>query len=82
MTSNLSTVKSRLALLYSSDPKVHIDLFQKRDRKHITNAEAEITAVYPNVFTAKISEDGVQKNYTFQYVDLITHNVVIRELSI
>ena len=40
-----------------------------------------ITAVYPNIFTARLKEDGIERNYTFQYVDLLTHTMEIKELN-
>ena len=58
-----------------------MDISNKGERKHLSNIPAVITAVYSNIFTAKLNEGGVVKKYTFQYVDLLTHNVVINELN-
>ncbi len=76
----LSLIKSQVMYLFKTNPKVHIDISNRSDRKHLTNVAAVITAVYPNIFTAKLKEDGIERNYTFQYVDLLTHTMEIKEL--
>lgn len=78
---NLSLIKSQVMHLFKTNPKVHIDISNKSDRKHLTNVPAVITAVYPNIFTARLKEDAMERNYTFQYVDLLTHTVEIKELN-
>ena len=78
---NLSLIKSQIYYLFRNNPKVHIDISNRRDKKHLTNIPAVITAVYPNIFTVKLKEDDVERNYTFQYVDLFTHNLEIKELK-
>ena len=81
MTNNLSVIKSQVKHLYQTNPEVHIDLSFKNVRKHFTNVSAVITAVYSNIFTAMLKENGVEKPYTFQYVDILTHNIEIKELN-
>ena len=78
---NLSLIKSQIFYLYKTNPKVHIDVSNKSYRKHLTNVPAVITGVYPNIFTAKLKEDDIEKTYTCQYVDLLTHNIEIKELT-
>ncbi|MBR2877805.1 MAG: hypothetical protein IKB92_01765, partial [Clostridia bacterium] len=77
----LSHIKSQVMYLFNTNPKVHIDISNKGERKHLSNVPAVITAVYSNIFTATLNEDGVVKKYTFQYADLLIHNVVIKELN-
>lgn len=81
MTNNLSVIKSQIMCLYKNNPNVHINIFARTERKHIENVSAEITAVYPNIFIAKLKENNIEKSYTFQYVDLLTHNIEIKELK-
>ena len=77
----LSLIKSQVMYLFKTNPKVHIDISSRSDRKHLTNAPAIISAVYPNIFTARLKEDGIERKYTFQYVDLLTHTIEIKELN-
>ena len=77
----LSLIKSQVMSLFKTNPKVHIDISNRSDRKHLANIPAVITAVYPNIFTARLKEDGIERNHTFQYVDLLTHTMEIKELN-
>lgn len=77
----LSLIKSKVMYLIKTNPKVHIDISNRSDRTHLTNVPAVITGVYPNIFTARLKENDVEKNYTFQYVDLLTHTMEIKELN-
>lgn len=52
---------------------------QKNSRPY--SFSGEITAVYTNIFTVLLNEDDPKKSYAFQYVDLITHNISIKELG-
>jgi len=67
--------------LFKTNPNIHIDISSRIDRKQLTNVPAVITAVYPNIFTAKLEDENIEKSYTFQYVDLLTHTIEIRELN-
>lgn len=77
----LSHIRSHIMYLFKTNPEVHIDISNRRDRKHLTDVPAVITGVYPNIFTAKISENDVEKKYAFQYGDLLTNNMEIKELT-
>ena len=45
----LSLIKSQVMYLFKTNPKVHIDISNRSDRKHLANIPAVITAVYPNL---------------------------------
>lgn len=77
----LSIIKSQVMYLFETNPKVHIDISNRSDRKHLVNVPATITAVYPNIFTARLKEDGIERECIFQYVDLLTHTMKIKELD-
>lgn len=77
----LSLIKSQVMYLFKTNPQVHIDISSRSDRKHITNVPAVITGVYPNIFTARLKENNTEKDCIFQYVDLLTHTMEIKELS-
>ncbi len=77
----LSLIKSQVMHLFKTNPNVHMDITSKNPRKNLTNVPAMITATYPSIFTALVKEDGVQRKYTFQYVDLLTNTLHIKELG-
>lgn len=89
--STLSLIKTQVMYLFrqcgfgsplpKAKLKVHIDISNRSGKKYLTNIPAVITAVYPNIFTAKSEEGGIERNYTFQYADLLTHPVEIKELN-
>ena len=58
-------------------PLIHISVTMNRPRVRIEDQVARITAIYPNVF--KIETRG--KEYTAQYVDVLTGNLKIAELD-
>ena len=56
----LSLIKSQVMHLFKTNPKVHIDISSRSGRKQLTNVPAVITAVYPNIFTTRLKEDGIE----------------------
>jgi len=81
MTDTLSLIKSQINFLFMKNEKIHVDLSYRGERKHPANITAVITGVYPNIFTIRLTEEAVKRNYAFKYVDLMTHNIEIRELK-
>lgn len=77
----VSLVRSKIMDLFRRHAEIHMDVCCKSNRTHLENAFAVITAVHRNLFTVRITEDGIEKSYTFQYVDLLTNLVHIRELD-
>lgn len=81
MTNDLSVIKTQVKTLFLKKQKIHIDLSQKNKNKSLSHLSAEITGVYPNVFTVKAMKNGRETAYNFQYSDLLIHNVAIEELN-
>lgn len=81
MTNDLSVIKSQVKALYEKKQTVHIDMSQRNKNKNLTNVSAEITGVYPNVFTLKTVGTTKETSYNFQYADLLIHNLEIKELN-
>lgn len=79
MTNILSQIKSQIINLYNQNSVIHIDI-AKKNKNFNSDISCKITAVYPNIFTV-LSNEECQKSYSFQYVDLITHNICIKELN-
>ena len=81
MMNELVMLKSKVENLFKTCPNVHMDLSLKTERIYLTNVSADITAVYPNLFEVMVHEDNGVKKHIFQYVDLLTKNVKIKELE-
>ena len=81
MTNVLSQIKSQITNLYKQNSQIHLDISQKNKKSCLSDVSGEITAIYPNIFTVLLNEDDSKKSYAFQYVDLITHNISIKELD-
>lgn len=81
MTNDLSEIKSQVKALYDKKQTIHIDLSLKCKNKNHSDYVAEITGIYPNVFTIKTLENGIEKPYSFQYADLLIHNIEIAEIK-
>ena len=77
MIVTVNEIKQKIQFLYQTHPLIHISVTMNRPRVRIEDQEARITAIYPNVF--KIETRG--KEYTAQYVDVLTGNLKIAELD-
>ena len=69
-------IRNGIKELVKRGQKIHVD-FIKRRHPLVTDMEAVIREVYPNLF--RIESQGVF--YTVQYVDLLTKEVRIKELA-
>lgn len=81
VVNRLTCFRAQITYLCKNHPNVHIDLSVAKSRKKLVNVPAVITSVYPNIFFATLDEDGIKRNYTFQYADLLTGNLIVRELD-
>ena len=70
-------IRMKITRLYSTNPKIHVNVCMPGQRIQIQNEEATIVALYPHVF--EIAAHG--KRYSVQYIDVLTKNVVIAELN-
>lgn len=78
MTNHLSEIKSQIKKLYNENPNVLADLSFRGERNHLKDVPAVITAVYSNIFTVNIDENGIIRKHSFQYSDILTGNLKIR----
>ena len=78
MKTSLTDIKFYIEKLYHEKAKIKVDIDIKKERKHFTDIPAVLTGVYPNVFTLTLFIDKKEKNYSFQYSDLLTENIKIK----
>ena len=72
---NLADIKTRI----NSIKGKNIDIFINRGRKKVDNFCGTVENTYPSVFTVKIDDDGVLKNVTCSYSDVLCGDVKIVE---
>ena len=73
----LDTIKEKIQHLYRTNPKIHITVILNRPKVNVTNCEATIIGVYPNIF--QIESQG--KHYTVQYTEVLMKSIIISELE-
>lgn len=81
MSNTLTIIKSEITEIYRKNQKIHIDFGARSKRKNFKNVPAVITAVYPNIFTARLKDSEGEEDCTFQYADILTRGIVVRELE-
>lgn len=77
----LDTIREQIKTLFETNPKVHVDISLRHPKLNLENDPAVITAVYPRVFCLEEQSEGVVQNHTLQYADVLTRQIVIRELE-
>lgn len=78
MNNTISQIKSQIQRQYAENPRILIDLSVRGERNRFQDAPAVITAVYSNIFTVDIDENGVTRKHAFQYADILTGNLAIK----
>ncbi len=77
----LEQYKAEIKNLYEKKQKIHMDLNLSYPKLSLTNEEAIITAVYSHMFQIEEHKNGVANRHTIPYTELITRQVVIKELE-
>ncbi len=75
----LDLIKKKVAYLYSTNPKIHVNVKLNHPRLEIKNGVAEIKGVYKNIFCIEEYTTGVPRTHSLQYVDILTKNFEIIE---
>lgn len=75
-------IKKKLARLLENDPCVHISVRATHSKILADNAEAKIVGVYSNIFRVEEESMGYKRFHAFQYADIITGAVEVKELGI
>ena len=81
MNVDLQNIRTKIRLLYNTNPDVHINISVNRSKTCTQKIKATITGIYPNLFTAESGDCGIKKHYNFQYVDILTGGIEIDELN-
>lgn len=75
----LEMIKKKVAYLYTTSPKIHINVRLPHPRLELKNDLVEIKGVYKNIFCIEETSTGSPRTHSLQYVDILTHNIEIIE---
>ena len=75
----LDKIKKKVAYLYATSPKIHINVRLTHPRLELKNDLVEIKGVYKNIFCIEETTTGIPRTHSLQYVDILTHNIEVVE---
>jgi uncharacterized protein Veg len=70
----LDSIKQRIRYLYSTSPRIRMDVELAHPRLSLKNDPVTIKGVYKNVFRIEEYSTGEPKCHTLQYIDILTGN--------
>lgn len=77
----LDYIREQIRNLCKNDSKIHIDISIQHPRLCLKNDPAQIKELYPRVFVIEENSTGVPQRHTLQYTDVLTRQIIIRELE-
>ncbi len=77
----LDAIREKIKKLHRESPIIHLSASISRPRLSLSNAEVEITGVYPHVFIVKEINSPGRNLHTVQYTDVLIKHIVISELE-
>lgn len=78
---NSQQLHAAIEQLYDKDPHIHVTIHLSHPRREGEDIPATIRGVYPNIFRIEECKDGYVRSHSVQYTELLTGQVVIRELG-
>lgn len=78
---NVDYIKSEIERLYKTKPEIHISVKLTHPKINVEDAPAKIVGIYRNIFQIEECDSGMPASHTFQYGDVLTGRIVIRELD-
>ena len=81
MSTKLHIVKEQIRELYKRKAPLHISLAVNHAKLHLKKFKAEITGVYPNLFSVETLASEKKEKHILQYVDILSGNIDISELG-
>ena len=76
---SIAEIKEKLHELYKASPIIHVDVLQKRRR--VKNAMVKINGIYDYFVSLEADINNYIENFSITFVDVLTKNIIIRELE-
>ena len=76
---SIAEIKEKLLELYKASPIIHVDVLQKRRR--VKNAMVKINGIYDYFVSVEADINNYIENFSITFVDVLTKNIIIRELE-
>lgn len=78
---SIDIIKSKIKSLYETNPSIHVNVSLNTPKLNLRNKPVLLIGVYPHVFRIEDRSNGRSEQYTLQYVDVLTKNIEIMELT-
>ncbi len=75
-------IKNKIKKLYEADSEICLSAILPRFPLKLNNVSARIEGVFAHIFAVEVVQDGFPKRYFFQYGEVITKNIIIKELDL
>ena len=74
-------IKNEIRRLYENAPNIHVSVKIVHPKVNLEDAPAVIIGMYRNIFQVEENSKGYPCRHTFQYGDILTGRVAVRELE-
>jgi len=74
----INEIKNKLNALYKENKSIHIDVTK---RKGVKNVLCHISGIYEYFICVSSDVNGYLESFTISYADVLTKQIVIREIS-
>ena len=78
---SIDIIKSKIKSLYETNPSIHVNVSLNTPKISFKNKPVLLIGVYPHVFRIEDRSGQRADQYTLQYVDILTKNIEIMELT-
>ena len=78
---HIDRIKNEIKRLYETAPNIHVNVKATHPKVVVEGAPAKIVGVYRNIFQIEEYDSGHPNRHTFQYGDVLTGHIVIKELD-
>lgn len=77
----LENIRLKIKDLYNAAERIHVDFTSAYQKPPLKNVPAELIGVYPHIFCIVEKSAGCARRHTLQYTDVVTKQIIIKELN-
>lgn len=78
---SLDLIREKIQKMYETNPQILINVKLSRPKVNLKNEAVTIKGVYPHFFIIEEQSDGLAKEHTLQYSDILIGCVEIQNLD-